>query len=153
MTGGKHATRRRSSGDRGSEDASDNLASWSDFWADTTRGVTLPWTLGAAIAAGVFLMLTRVVFGTSGSMANSDHLVGALTITVAIIATAEVARPLRFMNALFGAWLVAAPWLLSGATAAGSWTSVGVGVALIALSLPRGARSREHYASWDRYVV
>jgi len=54
-------------------------------------------------------MLTRLVFGTSGSMANSDHLIGALTITVAIIATAEVARPLRFINALFGIWLVIAP--------------------------------------------
>ena len=59
---------------------------------------------------GAFLMLTRPIFGTSGSMANSDHLVGALTITVAIIATAEVARAFRFTNVLLGAWLVAAPW-------------------------------------------
>lgn len=71
--------------------------------------ITLPWTLSLSIAIGAFLMLTRLVFGTSGSMANSDHLIGALTITVAIIATAEVARPLRFINALFGIWLVIAP--------------------------------------------
>ncbi len=85
-------------------------------------------------------------------MADSDHLVGALTITVAIIATAEVARPLRFLNALFGASLVAAPWILSGATSAAAWASVALGLALVALSLPRGRRSEEHYAGWDRYV-
>lgn len=139
--------------DRGQEDTSDALASWSASWADTTRGITLPWTLGVSIAIGAFLMLTRPVFGTSGPMANGDHLVGALTITVAVIATAEVARPLRFVNALFGAWLVAAPWLLSGATATATWASVAMGLALVALSLPRGARTGEHYAGWDRYVV
>ena len=31
--------------------------------------------------------------------------------------------------------------------------SVGVGLLLIGLSLPRGKRSGEHYAGWDRFVV
>lgn len=48
-------------------------------------------------------------------MANSEHLMGALTVTVAVIATVEVARLLRFINAAFGAWLVAAPFLLTRA--------------------------------------
>lgn len=34
------------------------------------------------------LMFTRLIYGTSGSMANSDHLVGALAVTVAVIAMA-----------------------------------------------------------------
>jgi hypothetical protein len=34
-----------------------------------------------------------------------------------------------------------------------AWAGVVVGAALIALSLPRGARSGEHYGSWDRYIV
>ena len=140
--------------DGGQEDTSDALASWPAFWADTTRGITLPWTLAVSIAIGAFLMLTRLVFGTSGPMANSDHVVGALAITVAIIATAEVARPLRFVNALLGAWLVAAPWLLEGvASPVAAWASVAAGVLLAALSLPRGRRTSEHYAGWDRYVV
>jgi hypothetical protein len=46
------------------------------------------------------------------AIANSDHLVGALIITVAVCAMAEVARPLRFLNVAFGFWLIAAPWLL-----------------------------------------
>jgi len=137
----------------GQGDISDALAGWSAFWTDTMRGITLPWTLGVSIAIGAFLMLTRLIFGTSGPMANSDHVVGALTITVAVIATAEVARPLRFVNALFGAWLVVGPWILTGATSVAAWASVALGLALVALSLPRGTRTSEHYAGWERYVV
>lgn len=138
--------------DGGREDASDTLISPAAFWADSKRGITLPWTLVAAMAIGALLMLTRILFGTSGAMANSDHLVGALIITVAIIATAEVARPLRLINVAFGAWLVVAPWLLTGASATAAAASVVLGLALIGLSLPRGRRSAEHYGSWDRYV-
>lgn len=86
-------------------------------------------------------------------MANSDHVVGALVITVAIIATAEVARALRFINVALGAWLIAAPFLLTGVGHLGAIMSVVVGIALIGLSLPRGKRSAEHYASWDKYVI
>jgi hypothetical protein len=72
---------------------------------------------------------------------------------VAVIAMAEVARPLRFVNAAFGLWLIAAPWLLSGGTALSASVGVIAGLALIALSLPRGKRSPEHYGGWDRYVL
>lgn len=137
----------------GREDTSDSLSSPAAIWMDTIRGVTLPWTLGVSMCIGVFLMLTRPIFGTSGQMANSDHIVGALTLTVAIIATAEVARPLRFINALFGMWLVVAPWLLDGASTPAAVTSVILGLTLVGLSLPRGRRSSEHYASWDRYII
>jgi nucleoside-diphosphate-sugar epimerase len=139
--------------DGGKEDTTDSLTSPSAFWNDTRRGITLPWTLAVSIAIGVFLMLTRLVFDTAGEMANSDHVVGALVITVAIIATAEVARALRFVNVAFGGWLVLAPWILEGDSIAAALTSVVLGLALIGLSLPRGRRTDEHYASWDRFVI
>ena len=68
------------------------------FW-----GVTAPWNLLLSATLGVWLMFSPAVFGTQGSAANSDHLAGALVVTVAVIATAEVARAGRFINALFGA--------------------------------------------------
>lgn len=117
------------------------------------RGVTLPWTLLAACALGAWLMFSRLVFGTSGMLANSDHLVGALIITVAVCAMAEVARPLRFLNILLGLWLVAAPWVFAGATAGAIWNDVIVGLLVIAASFRRGARSTEHYGAWDRLIV
>jgi hypothetical protein len=84
-------------------------------------------------------------------MANSDHLVGALVVTVAIIAMAEVVRPLVLINVLFGAWLIVALGVLAGATLSVGWGSVIAGSLLIVLSLPRGP-VRQHYGSWDRYI-
>jgi hypothetical protein len=127
-----------------------DLPTW---WAAMAWGVTVPWTLVASVVVGVVLMFSRLIFGAEPPLADSDHLVGALVITVAVIAMAEVARPLRFVNAAFGLWLIAAPWLLSGGTALSASVGVIAGLALIALSLPRGKRSPEHYGSWDRYVL
>jgi uncharacterized membrane protein len=121
--------------------------------ASAVRGVTVPWTLVASAILGIWLIFSRLVFGTVPPLADSDHLVGALIITVAVIAMAEVGRALRIINAGFGLWLIAAPWLLSGAGSAAFWANVVAGVAVIMLSLPRGPRSKEHYGGWDRYVV
>ena len=98
-------------------------------------------------------MFSRTSLGSVPPIADSDHLVGALVVTVAIIAMAEVARPLRFVNVLFGLWLIAAPWLLQGSNVIGDVAGMAAGVALIGLSLPRGRRSQEHYGSWDRLIV
>ncbi|MCT9000289.1 SPW repeat domain-containing protein [Chelativorans intermedius] len=120
---------------------------------NAVRGVTVPWTLVASSLLGAWLMFSRLVFGTEPPMADSDHLVGALIITVAVMAMAEVARPLRFINVAFGLWLIAAPWLLVGGGAVAAVHSIVAGLVLIALSLPRGPRSKEHYGGWDRYVL
>lgn len=138
--------------DGGSEDQKDVLSTPGAFWNDTARGLTLPWTLGASMALGGLLMLTRPLLGAEGELANTHHVVGALAITVSIIATAEVARALRFANAALGVWLIVES-LLSGEGLVLMGTGVAAGAALIVLSLPRGGRSGEHYASWDRYVI
>lgn len=54
--------------------------------------------------------------------------------TISIIAMAEVARPLRFINVVFGAWLVIVPWILDGA--GGKWAVVN-SLLSGSLSLPR----------------
>jgi nucleoside-diphosphate-sugar epimerase len=128
-------------------------AAWPAMAASAIRGVTMPWTLVASAFLGVWLMFSRLVFATAPPLANSDHLVGALVVTVAVIAMAEVARALRFINVLFGAWLIVPPWLLSGGSTVAAFAEVVMGIALIALSLPRGRRSTEHYGSWDRYIA
>jgi uncharacterized membrane protein len=120
---------------------------------EAARGVTVPWTLAVSAGIGLFLMLSRAIFGNVAPLASSDHLVGALVLTTAVIAWAEVARPLRFLNIGFGLWLLIAPLALEGATVAGSLVAIGAGLALIGLSLPRGRRSTEHYGSWDRFIV
>lgn len=115
-------------------------------------GVTFPLTLWLSILIGAALMASRLLFGTSGAAADSDHIVGALVITFSIMAWAEVARPLRYVNVLFGAWLVAVPWILQGFSVAGAAASVAAGVLLMALAFPRGA-VKDRYGSWDRVIV
>lgn len=118
---------------------------------DMARGVTLSWPLVLNCAIGVWLMFTRITLGASDTMANSDHFVGALVITLSVIAMAEVARVLRFINLAFAFWLVLAPWIVDGATVAGTWASVVAGVLLAVLAFPRGPIANR-YAGWDRVV-
>lgn len=115
-------------------------------------GVTPSWPLVASAVLGLWLMFSPALFGSDGTMADSDHLVGPLVFTVAVISMAEVVRAGRFLNVLLGAWIVAASWFLSGATLSATWNSVLVGIAIVVLSFPRGT-IHERYGGWDKYVV
>jgi len=115
-------------------------------------GVTLPWNLLLSAALGIWLMAAPAVLGNQGAAADSDHLFGALMVTFALIALAEVARTVRYLNIPLGAWIVAAPWLLSGATPGAKVNGVIIGGLLILLSVLRG-KVQERYGSWDRLVV
>jgi hypothetical protein len=101
---------------------------------------------------GLWLMFAPAFFGTAGRAADSDHLAGALIVTTSVTVMAEVIRAGRFLNMLFGAWLIAAPWLLQGFSSGARWNGVLAGVALVLLSLPRGP-VRERYAGWNSLIV
>ncbi len=138
----------------GSEDAAKGFAGTTrEMIAEAVQGVTLPKALILSIAIGIWLMFTRLTFDNTGAMANSDHLVGALVVTFSIIAWAEVTRSVRFVNLVFGLWLIVAPWLLEGVgSALGVWNGMIGGALLIALASPLGS-IRNSYAGWDRYIV
>lgn len=116
-------------------------------------GVNFPWTLVASTAVGVVLLATPLLVGAEPPLYFSDHVAGCVVITIAVTAMAEVARPLRFLNIPIGLWVAASPFLLDGA---GDWSALlnlALGLGLALLSLPRGARSEEHYGGWDRLIV
>lgn len=136
----------------GEEYGDDAMLEVRSAWAEMNRGMTVPWTLAVSVAIGAVLMLSRLWLGAEGPLANTDHLVGSLAITVSVIAFAEVARLLRFVNVLLGVWLAITP-LLYGGSAIESAVRVAFGLSLIALSIPRGRRGEEHYAGWDRFVI
>lgn len=114
-------------------------------------GVNLPWNLAVSMVISAWLMLTRLTLGTDGGMANADHLIGALVVTVSVIACAEVARAARFLNIALGAALLVTPFVY-GASDAQLFASIACGFALIALALRRG-RVEGRYAGWNEYII
>ena len=114
-------------------------------------GVTVPWTLAVGALAGVWLMISPDVLGATGSVADANRIVGATAVVVAVVATAELARGLRFLNVVVGAAALVVPMLLGDAPAGLWWTNVGVAAVLVASTLPRGA-IRQSYGSADRFV-
>jgi nucleoside-diphosphate-sugar epimerase/uncharacterized membrane protein len=116
-----------------------------------STGVSLPWNLALCMLIGAWLMFTRLTLDHDGALANWDHLIGALVITVAAIASAEVARPVRYLIIPLASMLLISPFVHDA-----SWLSVGVtlacAVALIVLSIRRGP-VRGRYGAWNRKIV
>ncbi|HJV83874.1 MAG TPA: vitamin K epoxide reductase family protein [Noviherbaspirillum sp.] len=121
-------------------------------WSLQRQVRALPKALTVSAALGIWLMFTRATLDTGGTLADSDHLVGSLVFTFSIAAFAEVARPLRAINFLFGLWLLAAPWLLAGGNWPATVADMAVGVFLILLAVPRGP-IRHRYGGWDTWLV
>ncbi|WP_227420599.1 NAD-dependent epimerase/dehydratase family protein [Roseitranquillus sediminis] len=115
-----------------------------------TGGMTLPWSLAASMGIGVLLMLSPLVFGWGSGVAATNHIVGALVLTVSVAALAPVARLARFLNALMGVVLIFAP-MVAGASLWGLAFSALCGIALIALAIPRGSVNNS-YGDWDRLI-
>ena len=125
---------------------------WSRPSAMFTAWLASNWNLLLTAALGIWLLFAPAVFQTQARAADSDHLVGALVVAFAVIAIGEVGRAVRFFNVLFGAWLLIAPWALSGFVAVARWNDVLVGVAVILLSLRRG-QIRGLYGSWQPFII
>ncbi|MEO8504593.1 MAG: vitamin K epoxide reductase family protein [Acidobacteriota bacterium] len=114
-------------------------------------GVELPWNLLASIGLGIWLMFAPALLGIAGTAAHGDHLLGALIVTFAVMALADVGRSLRLVNVLLGALVIAAPWLLTGATRSSRSSDAIAGALVILLSLRRGPIG-ERYGSWERFI-
>ena len=137
----------------GRDDASDEFdarpgAVLKAMWSG---GVSLPWNLAVAAAIGLWLLFTRLTLGSEGGMANADHLIGSLALTVVSLAAAEVARALRLLLIPLGAALLVTPFLYGAGTIA-TLVSLASGAGLIALSLRRGT-VRQRYGSWQKLIV
>jgi nucleoside-diphosphate-sugar epimerase len=131
----------------GDEFAEGPRAVLKDMWSG---GVNLPWNLALAAILGLWLLFTRVTLGTEGAMADTDHLIGALSLTVISLAAAEVARPLRFLLIPLGASLLVTPFLFA-ADPQQMVASFICGGGMIALSFRRGPVFGR-YGSWQQYI-
>lgn len=116
-------------------------------------GMTFPWTLVVSTVLGVVVMTCPTLFGVSieSHAADISHLGGALIVTVSVIAMGEVVRMGRYLNVLLGLIVAVGPWMLAQDSVGFAVTNTLLGLATIALAIPRG-RKRESYGEWDRYV-
>lgn len=139
----------------GSADGTPEDESRMPDWSSLIAGfftIKVPWTLLVSGLIGFWLMASPALFGSSGTAANNEYLVGPLVAVFAAAAMAEVGRAARFVNVLFGVWLIAAPWLLGGATTGSTVNDMIAGAVLVALSIPRGV-VRDQYGGWQPYIV
>ncbi len=113
-------------------------------------GVNVPWNLAACIAIGIWLMCTRLTLGNEAALANWEHFIGALVITVAVSALAEVARPVRFLIIPLGAVLFITPFVYD-ASAVSTVASLMSAALLIALSFPKGKVTGQ-YGDWNKRI-
>jgi len=118
-----------------------------DMWAG---GVNLPWTLLLAGVIGILLMFSRLTFNSAGTLANVEHLIGALVLTVLAIAAAEVTRMARYALIPLGAGLIISTLALQ--TLGAHWiVNIALGGAIIALSFNKG-KITSKYGKWDRFI-
>jgi nucleoside-diphosphate-sugar epimerase len=114
-------------------------------------GVNLPWNLAVSGVIGISLLFTRITLGAEGGMASADHVIGSLVLTVVSVASAEVARPVRYANVVLGAALFVTPFIYNADLVA-TVVSIISGAALIGLSVRRGP-IRDRYGNWNRLLV
>ncbi|WP_420561663.1 vitamin K epoxide reductase family protein [Tepidicaulis sp.] len=116
-----------------------------------TGGVRPSLGLALCCGVGVWLMFTPLTLASSGIMADANHLIGALTVTISVAAFAEVARLLRFFNVLFGGALIIVPFVAE-ADAVNMGAAVLSGFVLIAASLRRGPVTNR-YGAWQSRIL
>lgn len=113
--------------------------------------VGIPWNIALCIGLGVSLMLTRITLGHEGNMANWDHLIGSLVITIGVCALAEIARPLRLLIIPVASALLVTPFVFD-VSELSLVVSLCTAIALIILSIPRGSIN-DKFGTWNKYLI
>ena len=127
-------------------------SSLKDFVKTMVLGVSLPWNLVVTAILGGWLLFADSFLGFSGLVAKSGNVMGALTVVCSIIAWAEVARALRFLNLLLMAWLIVGSIILPGATTTTVIHGAILGGVVIVLSLFKGSKIKEKYGTWQKLI-
>jgi hypothetical protein len=127
---------------------------WSIYqrYIASVQGVTVPVSLILQVGIGVALLALPSLVDSFGSTASIERIIGAVIITAAAIASAEVTRTVRFINslaavALFAVGLFA---VAKGNGLAGAIEMICAIIVIIA-SLNKGA-ILERYGAWDEFI-
>jgi hypothetical protein len=96
---------------------------------------------------GVGLYAAPDMLGYEGIARVSHLIVGPIVASVSLIAISDVARELRWVNLLLGAWLVFSAVVIEHSQLA-LFTGVAIGMALAALSIVRGSINQRLGGGW-----
>ena len=110
-------------------------------------GFAFPKTLVGSLLLGVGLMMAPVLFGIEKPGANILYLFGPFVVAFTVVAFSEVARSVRWINAIFGIIICITPWVWDGFSSLAAWLVSLAGFVLLLCSLPRG-EIRERYGKW-----
>ncbi len=135
----------------GAEDPDRSNFSFSQRWIASVQGVTVPWTIACQFVIGTWLMMRPDILPFAGRTADCDHLLGAMVVTLALVASAEVTRIVRLTNIPLGLILIVVALLFARDLPNVCYSELISGIVLILVSLPRGGIV-ERYAGWDKYV-
>jgi hypothetical protein len=114
-------------------------------------GVGMPWNLAVSALLGLSLMILPGVILVSDDLAVSDYIIGPITITVSVIAMAEVFRALRYCLIGLGAWLIIAPLAFSVASTWIASYHLATGALLFIFAMRKGC-IKEHYGEMERFI-
>lgn len=118
-------------------------------------GVSLPWNLLVSILLGIWLMASPSILSTEASaegiLKMSDYVLGPLITAFSVIALAEVFRAIRWINLLWGAGLILAPWFMQGSSSLIISNNIVVGFLIIALAWRKGKIS-ERYGAFEKWI-
>lgn len=110
-----------------------------------------PWNLIVSAAIGGWLLALPEVYHLSEQAAVACWIVGALSITFAVSAFAEVCRVVRYLNIPLGVFLASIPVWLSGVSTLATVNLMVMAISLVVLALPKGVIHHQ-YGSWNRFI-
>ncbi len=120
-------------------------------WAASYQGISLPWFIIVQAIIGVWLMARPNILPFNIESANCDHWMGAIIVTLAAVATAEVTRTVRFVNVIAGVIVLILTLIFSSGSSVILISGIVSAVLLIIVSIPKGVIV-ERYASWNRFI-
>ncbi|MDI9819246.1 MULTISPECIES: vitamin K epoxide reductase family protein [unclassified Legionella] len=116
-----------------------------------TTGLSFSWGLVGCLLIGLWLMFTRVTLSATVEMANADHLLGSLIITISIISFAEIVRAVRWLNLIFATVLFITPFLYD-TTSLAAFASILAGLLLLIFTIPRG-KINSSYGRLNKIII
>jgi uncharacterized membrane protein len=121
-------------------------------WVASVQGITVSWAIALQIIVGLWLMARPDVITVGGKLsANIDQMVGAIAVTLAAVAAAEVTRTARLLNIPLGLVLTVAAFAFGEHSWPVMVSEIIAGIILVLAAIPKG-EIIERYDGWDKFI-